>query len=59
MKALGCKDLGVDCKFVARGITVDEVIKKASEHAKEHHGIKKVTREYTDSWRKHVHEEKS
>lgn len=34
MKALACRDIGVDCDFVARGKTMDEVIKKAEEHAK-------------------------
>jgi predicted small metal-binding protein len=57
MKVFGCKDIGVDCKFVAKGKTIDGVLKKAAEHAREHHGIKKVTKDYLDSWRKHVHNE--
>ncbi|RJQ24056.1 MAG: DUF1059 domain-containing protein [Nitrospiraceae bacterium] len=56
MKALGCKDVGVECSFVAKGKTTEEVLKKAAEHATKHHGIKKVTKDYLDSWRKHVHE---
>jgi predicted small metal-binding protein len=55
MKVLGCKDIGIDCSFVAKGKTVDEVLKKASEHARKDHGIKKVTKDYLESWRKHVH----
>ena len=57
MKALGCKDVGLNCKFVAKGETVNEVLKKATEHAREHHGIKKVTKDYLDSWRKHIRNE--
>jgi len=57
MKVLGCKELGVNCSFVAKEKTVEEVLKKAAEHARTHHGIKKVTKEYLDSWRKHVHNE--
>lgn len=53
-KILKCKDLGVDCDFVARGKTEEEVLKKASEHAKKDHNIKKVTKDYLDSWRKHI-----
>ena len=56
MKALACKDIGVDCDFEARGKTADEVLKKASDHAKRHHNIRKVTKEYLDSWRKKVHD---
>ena len=33
-KMLRCKDVGVDCDFVARGKTEEEVLKKAAEHAK-------------------------
>lgn len=53
-KVLRCKDIGVDCDFVARGKTEEEVLKKASEHAKKDHNIKKVTKDYLDSWRKHI-----
>jgi len=54
MKALSCKDIGVDCDFIAKGMTADEVLKKAAEHAKKEHGIKKVTEDYLKSWRKHI-----
>jgi predicted small metal-binding protein len=57
MKVLTCKDVGVDCSYKMRGRTVDEVLKKASEHAKKDHNIKKVTKEYLDSWRTKVHDE--
>ena len=57
MKVLACKDVGVNCDFQARGRTVDEVIRKATEHAKKDHHFDKVTKEYTDAWRKKVHDE--
>ena len=56
MKTLSCKDVGVDCDYQARGKTVNEVLKKATEHAKKDHNIKKVTKEYLDSWRTKVHD---
>jgi predicted small metal-binding protein len=31
-KQLSCRDFGVDCDFVARGDTEEEVLKSASEH---------------------------
>ncbi len=56
MKTLSCKDVGVDCDYQARGRTVNEVLKKATAHAKKDHNIKKVTKEYLDSWRTKVHD---
>jgi predicted small metal-binding protein len=51
-KLLKCKDIGVDCDFVARGKTEEEVLKKAAEHARKEHGIKRVTKDYIESWKK-------
>lgn len=38
-KVLRCRDVGVDCDFVARGATVDEVLEKAKDHASSDHGF--------------------
>jgi predicted small metal-binding protein len=54
MKILKCKDVGVDCDFVASGKTEEEVLKKTAEHARKVHGIKRVTKDYKESWRKHI-----
>jgi predicted small metal-binding protein len=45
MKQFACKDLGMDCDFVATGNTVDEVKKKVMEHAQARHAdtLKKMT----------------
>jgi predicted small metal-binding protein len=51
-KILRCKDIGVACDFVARGKTGEEVLKKAAEHARKEHGIKRVTKDYIESWKK-------
>ena len=56
-KVLRCSDLGADCAYVAKGKTIDKVLKKATEHAKKGHNIKKVTEEYLKSWRKHIYNE--
>jgi len=37
MKTFKCRDLGMDCDFVATGNTVEEVKKKAFEHAGQVH----------------------
>jgi predicted small metal-binding protein len=40
VKTLRCRDVGVDCDFVAEGETEQEVMAKAAEHARKHHGLK-------------------
>ena len=37
MKTLACRDMGVDCDFVAQGETEKEVMDKAMEHVKAVH----------------------
>ena len=54
-KVLRCKAVGVDCDFEARGKTSDEILKKAAEHARKNHGIKRVTKDYLESWRRKIH----
>lgn len=56
MKTLSCKDVGMDCDYQARGKTANEVLKKAAAHAKKDHNIKKVTKDYLESWRTKIHE---
>lgn len=57
MKVLTCKDVGENCGYEARGKTADEVLKKAAEHAIKDHNIRRVSKDYLDSWRKKIHEE--
>jgi predicted small metal-binding protein len=38
-KILRCRDVGVDCEFVARGATAEEVMEKAKDHACSDHGF--------------------
>jgi len=56
-KVLRCKDVGINCDFVARGKTVDEVLKIAAEHAKSDHDVDEVSEEYLKSWRKIIRDE--
>ncbi|HEY4523549.1 MAG TPA: DUF1059 domain-containing protein [Candidatus Paceibacterota bacterium] len=40
MKTLACKDMGmVDCNFIAKTETVEEVMKQVGDHAKTAHGM--------------------
>ena len=35
---LACSDAGVDCPYVARGETMEEMLQDAAKHLKEAHG---------------------
>jgi len=37
-KTMACQDLGVDCSYVARGETEEELMADVAKHAKEVHG---------------------
>jgi len=37
-KTMACQDLGVDCSYVARGETEEELMADVTKHAKEAHG---------------------
>ncbi len=39
---VSCKDLGVDCDFVARGETEQEVLQQCAKHGKEVHGMEEI-----------------
>lgn len=56
MKVLACKDVGVDCEYAAFGETVDEVLRKVSEHGEKYHGIEGVDSGYLKAWRGKIHE---
>ncbi len=38
-KSFACRDVGVVCRAKISGATEEEVLAKAVEHAKEHHGV--------------------
>ena len=57
MLKLKCKDAGFDCKFEAKGKTVEEIMQKASEHAMKEHGMKQedMTPELQDKIKSLIH----
>ncbi len=44
-KILQCKDIGMDCDFVAHADTEEEILKKAAEHAATTHDMKEIPEE--------------
>ena len=41
-KVLRCREVGLDCDFVARGDSEQEVLGKAAEHARKDHGMANI-----------------
>ena len=50
-KRLSCKDVGVDCDFVACGKTEEEILQKAAEHARAEHNMSEIPKELHDKAR--------
>jgi predicted small metal-binding protein len=56
-KVLKCKDVGMDCDFVARAETEEEVLKLAGEHAGPVHGMTEMSDEVLAQVRAAIHDE--
>jgi len=44
-KIVKCRDVGVDCDFVARGENEQDVLKQCAEHARSAHGMDEIPAE--------------
>jgi len=42
-KMLRCRDVGMDCDFVVRAETEEELMRKVAEHAKTVHGMTEIS----------------
>ena len=58
-KFLKCRDVGVDCDFVARGATVEEILEKAREHARQDHGFQDIPPELLDKVKAAIRDEEA
>jgi predicted small metal-binding protein len=58
-KVISCRDAGVDCDFVARGETEEELFRNASEHGRKFHGMKEIPKDLQEKMRKLIREEKA
>ncbi len=56
-KVLKCRDVGMDCDFVARGNSEDEIMSQAAEHARKDHGMDTIPSEVAASVKAAIHEE--
>ena len=58
-KVLKCRDVGVDCDFVARGASVEEVLEKAKDHACSDHGFQEIPPELAAKVTAAIHDEEA
>lgn len=56
-KVITCRDVGVDCDFVARGETEDEVLRLCAEHGRKAHGMTEIPKELVQKVRAAIREE--
>ncbi|OGS41517.1 MAG: hypothetical protein A3K67_00940 [Euryarchaeota archaeon RBG_16_62_10] len=45
MLSYRCRDIGMDCKFIAEAETQAELLEKIAEHAEKVHGLKEIPNE--------------
>jgi predicted small metal-binding protein len=57
MKVVNCRDVGVDCDFVARGETDADVLRQCGEHARSAHGFEDIPSELVDKVKAAIHDE--
>jgi predicted small metal-binding protein len=58
-KTLTCRDVGVDCDFVAQGETEQEVMEKARQHARKDHGYADIPPELEEKVKAAIHDKKT
>jgi predicted small metal-binding protein len=56
-KILRCRDVGIDCDFVARADSEEEILKKAAEHAAAAHDMKEISEEVLSQVRAAIRDE--
>lgn len=55
-KEIRCRDVGVDCDFVAQGKDEQELMTKVGEHAKNDHGIQTIPDELLSKVKAAIHD---
>ncbi len=56
-KIVSCREVGVDCDFVAKGETEQEVLKQCSEHARKEHGMTELPADLAEKVRGAIRDE--
>jgi predicted small metal-binding protein len=56
-KVVSCKDVGVDCDFVMRGETTEDILQQATEHARTVHNMAEIPPEVAEKLRVAIRDE--
>jgi predicted small metal-binding protein len=56
-KILTCREVGMDCDFVARGNSEEEILVQAAEHARTDHGFQDIPPEVAEKVKAAIHDE--
>jgi predicted small metal-binding protein len=56
-KTVSCRDVGMDCDFVAKGETNEDIMQQAAEHARTAHNMTEIPPEVADKVRGAIRDE--
>ena len=56
-KLLRCREVGMNCDFVAHGENEEQVMSKAVEHARKDHGMDNISPEVAAKVKAAIHDE--
>lgn len=56
-KVVSCKDAGVECDFVMRGETEQDILQQAAEHARTAHNMTEIPPEVAEKLRGAIRDE--
>jgi predicted small metal-binding protein len=56
MRRISCRDIGVDCDFVATGNSDDEIMKACAEHGKKAHNMQTLPPELAQKVKSSIRE---
>lgn len=61
MKTLACRDIGLDCNYIIKGMTEEELLKIAEQHYSEIHAIEpeEITSEMKVKIKDNIHDSSS
>ena len=57
-KTIVCRDIGMDCNYVARGETADEVMEKEADHVDKVHHVRVISPELSRKIEGAIHDER-
>jgi len=56
-KVVSCKDVGMDCDFVAHGETEQDILEQCADHARTAHNMTEITVELAEKVRAAIRDE--